>query len=133
MGLKRLQTVAGLWSWKGVFHTGLVLLLVVTISATTSGVVFAQNSPPPDPSMVAAQVKKFGVGKSVKIKLVGGEKLNGHIQSIEAEGFTLRLSKAAGERSIPYAQVAEIKDPSPIFWILVGAVLVIVVIVAAKR
>ena len=29
--------------------------------------------------------------------------------------------------------VAEIKDPGPIFWILVGAAIVIVIIVAAKH
>ena len=133
MGSNRSRAVTGFWRSKGVFHTGLVLLLVVAVSGTTAGVAFAQNSPASDPSMVAAQVKKFGVGKSVKIKLVGGEKLNGHIQSIGAEGFTVKLAKAGGERSIPYAQVVEIKDPGPIFWILVGAVLVIVVIVAAKR
>jgi hypothetical protein len=65
--------------------------------------------------------------------LIGGEKLNGHIQSIGADGFTLRLAKAGGQRSIQYAQVAEIKDPGPIFWMLVGAAIVIAIIVAAKR
>jgi len=133
MGSNRPQTVRGFWRGKGAFHTGLSLLLVVAISETTAGAAFAQTSPAPDPSLVAAQVKKFGVGKSVKIKLVDGEKLNGHIQSIGAEGFTVKLAKAGGERSIPYAQVAEIKDPGPLFWILVGAAIVIVIIVAAKR
>jgi hypothetical protein len=111
----------------------LVILLVVALSGTTAGMAFAQTPPAPDPSLIAAQVKKFGVGKSVKVKLIGGEELKGHIRSIGGEGFTVRLSKAGGERSIPYAQVAEIKDPGPIFWMLVGAVIVIVVIVAAKR
>ncbi|MGD0129313.1 MAG: hypothetical protein ABSF46_28645 [Terriglobia bacterium] len=133
MGSRRSLTVTGFWRSKGVFHAGLVHLLVMAISGATAGVAFAQNSPAPDPSLVAAQVKKFGVGKSVKIKLVDGEKLNGHIQSIAAEGFTVKLAKAGGERSIPYAQVAEIKDPGPLFWILVGATIVIVIIVAAKH
>ncbi len=133
MGSNRSETLTGFWRSHGVFHTGLVLLLVVAIWGTTAGVAFAQNSAAPDPSMVAAQVKKFGVGKSVKIKLVDGEKLNGHIQSFGAEGFTVKLAKAGGERSIPYAQVAEIKDPGPLFWILVGAAIVIVIIVAAKH
>ena len=117
----------------GAFHKALALLLAALLVDTTPGIAFAQTSPAPDPSLVAAQVKKFGVGKSVKVNLIGGEKLNGHIQSIGADGFTVKLSKAGGERSIPYAQVAEIKDPGPIFWILVGAALVIVIIVAAKR
>ena len=133
MGSNHSLTVRGFRRGKGAFHTGLSLLLVVAISETTAGAAFAQTSPAPDPSLVAAQVKKFGVGKSVKIKLVDGEKLNGHIQSIAAEGFTVKLAKAGGERSIPYAQVAEIKDPGPLFWILVGATIVIVIIVAAKH
>jgi hypothetical protein len=29
--------------------------------------------------------------------------------------------------------VAEVKDPGPIFWMLVGAAIVIAIIVAAKR
>ena len=132
-GSIRSETVTGYSRSKGVFRTGLVHLLVVAISATTAGVAFAQNSPAPDPSLVAAQVRKFGVGKSVKVKLIGGEKLNGHIQNIGAEAFTVKLAKAGGERSIPYAQVAEIKDPGPLFWILVGAAIVIVIIVAAKH
>jgi len=133
LGLNRSENVMSISRSKGVFHTGLVHLLIVAISVTTAGVAFAQTSPAPDPSIVAAQVKKFGVGKSVKIRLVGGEKLSGHIQNIAAEGFTVKLAKSGGERSIPYAQVAEIKDPGPLLWILVGAALVIVIIVAAKH
>lgn len=126
------HTVAGFWRGKGAFRKPLVILLAVAISETAA-IGFAQTSPAPEPSLVAAQVKKFGVGKSVKVKLIGGENLSGHIQSIAADGFTVRLSKAGGERSIPYAQVAEIKDPSPIFWILIGAAAVIIIIVAAKH
>ena len=127
------RTGLGFRRGTGAFSKALALLLAVALADTTAGVAFAQTAPAPDPSLVAAQVKKFGVGKSVKVKLIGGEKLNGHIQSIGADAFTVKLSKAGGERSVPYAQVAEIKDPGPIFWILVGAVIVIVVIVAAKR
>ena len=132
-GSNQSRSATGFRRGKGALHQGLVILLVVALSGTTAGIAFAQTSPAPDPSLVAAQVKKFGVGKSVKVTLIGGEKLNGHIQSIGAEGFTVRLSKAGGEKSIPYAQVAEIKDPGPIFWMLVGAAVVIAIIVAAKR
>jgi hypothetical protein len=132
-GSNQSRAVAGFWRGDGVFHNALVVLLVVALSWTTAGVAFAQTSPSPDPSLVAAQVKKFGVGKSVKVKLIGGEELKGHIRSIGAEGFTVRLSKAGGEKSIPYAQVAEVKDPGPIFWMLVGAAIVVAIIVAAKR
>ena len=132
-GPNQSRTATGFRRGNGALHQGLVILLIVGLLGTTAGMAFAQTSPAPDPSLIAAQVKKFGVGKSVKVKLIGGEKLNGHIQSIGAEGFTVRLSKAGGEKSIPYAQVVEIKDPGPIFWMLIGAAVVIAIIVAAKR
>jgi len=112
---------------------GLVYLLAVALMGADTVSGYAKESQPPDPSVVAGQVKKFGVGKSVKVKLVGGEKLSGHIREISGDSFTITLSKGGGERAIPYAQVVEVKDPSPIFWILVGAALVIVIIVAARH
>jgi len=114
-------------------RSGLAILLAVAMAGANTLSGFAQAPQAADPSMVAAQVKKFGVGKSVKVTLIGGEKLNGHIQSISAESFTITINKAGSARAIPYNQVVEIKDPGPIFWILVGAALVIVIIVAAKR
>jgi hypothetical protein len=78
--------------------------------------------------VVEGQVKKFGVGKNVKVTLVGGEQVLGHIRTIGADSFTVKVHKANTERSIPYAQVTDIKDPGPLTWILVGAALVIVVI-----
>ena len=116
-----------------VLHKELVLLLSVALVCTNTAIAFAKDSPPTDPTLVAAQVKKFGVGKSVKVALIGGEKLNGHIQSIGPDTFTVKLSKARGGKAIAYAQVVEIKDPSPLFWMLVGAAIVIVIIVAVKR
>jgi len=133
MGSNVSSTVAGFWHSNGALRKGLVLLLVVALLETTASAAFGQASSAPDPSLVMAQVKKFGIGKSVKVTLVGGEKLRGHIGSIGGESFTVKLAKSGGERPIPYAQVAEIKDPSPLFWILIGAALVIVVIVAAKH
>jgi len=132
-GPNQSRTATGFRRGRGALHQGLVILLVVALSGTTAGMAFAQASPAPDPSLIAAQVKKFGVGKSVKVTLIGGEVLKGHIRSIGTEDFTVKLSKAGGERSIPYAQVAEIKDPGPIFWMLIGAAIVIIIIVSAKR
>jgi hypothetical protein len=82
---------------------------------------------------VASQVKKLGVGKAVKVKLIGGEKLSGRIQSIAVDTFTIKLSKGGGERAIPYAQVAEVKDPSPLTWMLIGAAVVILIIIVARH
>jgi len=120
-------------SMAGPLRNGLVVFLALALASADTVSLFAKAPQAVDPSVAAAQVKKFGVGKSVKVKLLGGEKLSGHIQSIGAETFTITVNKAGSERAIPYSQVVEIKDPSPIFWILVGAALVIIVIVAAKR
>jgi hypothetical protein len=116
-----------------VLRQGLVILLAAVLACADTVSLFAKDSQTPDPAVVAALVKKFGVGKSVKVKLLGGEKLNGHIQSIGADTFTITVSKAGAERAIPYNQVAEIKDPGPLFWILIGAALVVVLIVAVKH
>jgi hypothetical protein len=115
------------------FRGGLVLLLTTALLATESGVAFAQGPQAPDPAAVQSQVKKFGVGKSVKMKLVNGEQVSGHISAIGADSFTVRINKSSTERTIPYAQVTEIKDPGPIGWILIGAAIVIVIILIAHH
>jgi hypothetical protein len=82
------------------------------------------------PSAVEAQVRKFGVGKDVKVTLTGGKKLRGHISSIGEGSFTIKLRKSKAEREIPYNQVALVKDPGPLVWILVGVAIAVIVIVA---
>jgi len=115
------------------FRTMLVALLGTAFLGTSTLPAFAQAPPTPDASAVASQVKKFGVGKSVKVTLIGGERLSGHIRSISADSFTVKVAKTAVERPIPYDQVAEIKDPSPLFWMVVGATIVIVIIIIAHH
>ena len=117
----------------GALRKGLVYLLAFALTGAETVSAYAKESQAPDPSVVASQVRKFGVGKAVKVKLAGGERLNGHIQSIGGDAFTIKLSHGGGERTIPYTQVTEVKDPSPIFWILVGAALVIAIIVVARH
>ncbi len=109
-------------------RSGLTLLLAVWLLGTEAAPTFAMGPQTPDPSTVETQVKKFGVGKSVKVSLVGGELVRGHIRAIDADSFTVKTCKSS-ERSIPYAQVTEIKDPpGPITYILIGAAIVVVVI-----
>jgi len=133
MGSSESGGIAGFSGSTQVFRQGLAILLTIALMGAETASAFAKESQAPDPSMVAAQVKKFGVGKAVKVKLMGGERVSGHIRSIGADAFTIKLSKEGGERVIPYAQVGEVKDPSPLTWMLVGAAIVIVIIVAAKR
>jgi len=115
------------------FRPALVLLLAVALLGTETVPTFAKAPQTPDPAMVETQVKKFGVGKSVRVKLVGGEQISGHIRSIGADSFTVKTGKPASEKSIPYAQVTDIKDPGPLTWMLIGAAIVIIIIVAARH
>lgn len=108
-------------------RTGLVLLLLVALLSTETVPAFGQTQQAPDPSTVENQVKMWGVGKSVKMTLLSGEKVSGHIRAIGTDSFTVKAHKT--ERSIPYAQVIAIKDPGPITWVLVGAAIVIVTVI----
>lgn len=133
MGPNQSSRVTTLFGSTQVLRQGLAILLAVALTCAGTASAFAKESQAPDPSLVEAQVKKFGVGKAVKVKLIGGERVSGHIRSIGADAFTIKLGKDGGERAIPYAQVGEVKDPSPLTWMLIGAAIVILIIVAAKR
>lgn len=114
-----------------VIRGGVGILLVAAALGLFATVSFAGKPQPADPSVVQAQVKKFGVGKEVKVKLLGGEKVGGHIHRIGAYSFTIRVDKSKSEREIPYDQVVQVKDPSPLTWMALGAAIVIVILVAA--
>jgi hypothetical protein len=115
-----------------VFRSVATTLLAAVTAWSLTVPSFAKVPQNPDPSTVKAQVTKFGVGKEVKVKLVGGEKLSGHIQSIAPDSFTVKLDKSAGEKQIPYDQVLMVKDPSPLTWMLIGAAIVIVIIIVVR-
>jgi hypothetical protein len=109
------------------------LLLAAALTGTETVPAFGKQAPAPDPAIVAGLVKKIGAGKPVKVTLTSGEKLSGHIRSIAIDNFTVKLSKAGGERTIPYAQVLEIKDPGPLTWMLIGAAAVVLIIIVAHH
>ena len=133
MGSNKSRNIAGFSGSMRALRKGSVFLLAVALASTNTISTFAKQSQASDPSTVAGQVKKFGVGKAVKVKLTGGEKLSGHIQSIGVDTFTVKLSKRGGERTIPYAQVAEVKDPGPLTWMLIGAAVVILIIIVVHH
>ena len=86
-----------------------------------------------DPAAVKAKVEKLGVGEHVMVKRADGPTLRGHIVGIEQDAFKLRPDKTSMDVLIAYDQVVKVrKNPGPFAWMLVGAILVIVVIVAAK-
>ena len=133
MGSNKSPSIAGFSRSTQALRKGLAFLLAVAMASAETVSTFAKQSQAPDPATVASQVRKFGVGKAVKVKLTGGEKLSGRIQSIGGDSFTVKVSKTGGQRTIPYSQVTEVKDPGPLTWILVGATLVIVIIIVAHH
>lgn len=87
-----------------------------------------------DPGKVKVKVERLGVGEHVMVRQLGGLTLHGHITGIEQDGFKIHPDKAESEVLIAYDQVVKIrKNPGPATWMLLGAVLVIVAIVAATR
>ena len=115
-----------------IFRTGWVLLLAVALLGTESVPAFAQGAQTSDASTVESQVKKFGVGKSVKVTLANGEQIKEHIWAISADSFTVKVSKRSTARSIPFAQVTEVKDPGFLVWELICAAVAVVIVVIIR-
>ncbi len=112
---------------------GIAVLLAVSL---TFAAIPGLSAPPNIPRSVAvkARVEKLGVGEHVMVKLAEGPKLHGHIIRIEDHSFQLQPDRQQAEVQIPYDHVVTIKkNPGAITWMLVGAVLVIIIIVAATR
>jgi ribosomal protein S1 len=111
----------------------LVWFLVIALLGVETIPVFAKA---PQSDMDAATVKglvqQFGVGKSVKMTLKDGQQVSGHIKSVGADSFTVKVGKAS-ERTIPYSQVTFIKDPGAVTWMLIGAAIVIAIIIIVKH
>ena len=94
---------------------------------------FARTPKAIDPEAVKAKVEKLGVGEHVMVKRLEGQTLRGHITEIDQGGFKIRPDKTSTEVMIAYDQVVKVrKNPGPIGWMLVGAVLVIVIIAATR-
>lgn len=86
-----------------------------------------------DPAAVKVKVEKLGVGEHVMVKRTEGPSLHGRITGIEENAFTIHPDNTSAEVLIAYDHVLKIrKNPGPIGWMLVGAILVIVIIVAAR-
>lgn len=73
MGSNKSRSVAGFSGSTRALRKGLVFLLAVALTGTETVCAFARESQVSDRSTVVSQVKKFGVGKAVKVKLTGGK------------------------------------------------------------
>lgn len=114
-------------------QAGSVLLLAVVLLAAQTAQTFAQTLQTADASAAEAQVKKFGIGKCVKVTLAGGEQLKGHIWAISPDSFTVKIGKSSPMRSIPYSQVTEIKDPGPLVWMLICAAAAVAIVLIIRH
>ena len=109
-------------------HVAAVLAIVMSCMAVPG---FARAPKAVNPEAVKAKVEKLGVGEHVMVKRTEGPKLRGHITGIEQEGFKLKQDKTQAEVLIPYDDVLQVKkNPGAITWMLLGAALVVIIIVA---
>jgi hypothetical protein len=116
-----------------IFRRTITLLLALAVLSLGSVPVIAKSSQSPDPSAIEAKVKKLGVGEHVMVKLVTGEKLHGHIMSINGHSFSLQPDTAPSQTEIAFRQVAKIKkNPGPIVWMLIGGLIAVIVIAATR-
>ena len=111
--------------------------LLATVLASmiwgNAGLMFAGTPKAPNPDAVKAKVEKLGVGEHVMVKRTEGPTLRGHNVAIDESGFKIHPDNTTTEVAIAYGEVLKVrKNPGPFTWMLVGAILVIVVIVAAK-
>lgn len=109
--------------------------LISVLLASTMGLmpVLGLAGPPniPHPEVVKAKVEKLGVGEHVMVKRTEGPELHGYIVGIEEQAFKLKPDHAQAEVLIPYDHVLKVKkNPGALTWMLVGATLAIIVIVA---
>ena len=111
--------------------TAVTLILAMTFSAVPG-----MAGPPKltSPDTLRAKVEKLGVGEHVMVKRTEGPKLHGHITAIDEQSFRLRPDNVQAELLIPYTDVLKIKkNPGAITWMLVGAALLVIVVVAVTR
>jgi hypothetical protein len=112
----------------------LALLLVVAVLSTMTIPAFASTPKSADPDRAKQKVEKLGVGEHVAVKRVAGKTLHGHITAIGEQSFKLHADNEIAESEIAYNQVLNVKkNPGPIGWMLLGAVVAVVIIVAVVK
>ncbi len=99
-----------------------VLILLLTNLACFSTVQAQQNEK--HTAKVKTAVSNNGTGPAVAVKLFDGRKINGQIQEIKDDRFTVIEEKTNAKSEILYSQVKEFKGRSPHshkgIWVTVG-------------
>ena len=84
---------------------------------------------------VRAQVAQIGVGEKarVEIKLRDNTKLKGYVSTAGADSFTVTEAKTGAQKTVAYADVAQVKKPagglSPLAWGIIGGAAVAAIVV----
>jgi small nuclear ribonucleoprotein (snRNP)-like protein len=68
-----------------------------------------QAATPPNPLSLKERVSMFGVGAKIKLRLTDGEKLDGSIEAISDEAFSLTSGNGERPRQIAYNEVADLQ------------------------
>jgi hypothetical protein len=75
---------------------------------------------------VRAQVARLGVGEKarVEVKLRDNTQLKGYVSTAGADSFTVADAKTGAQKTVTYADVAQVKKPagglSPLTWGIIG-------------
>ena len=86
----------------------------------------------PDPIEARRTVVGLGIGKHVMVKLAGGRKVHGNIETVEADHFTLLPDHQATALPIAYADIWQVEpNLSRTGWIIVVAAVAAVIVVIA--
>ena len=112
---------------------GMAVLLTLAVMTLSIGPAYGASRKMPDPIKSHGKVKKLGVGQHVFVKLSNGTKIRGHIVGLGEDSFTLKPDKRTDTMQIAYAEVLKVREnPGPLFWMAIGAAVVIIIIVAAR-
>jgi hypothetical protein len=119
---------------EAVRRQSLALLLVAALLSTTTVPAFAKAPNTSDPELIKRKVEKLGVGEHVAVKRLADKTLHGHITAIGEQSFKLHADDATSETEIAYDQVLNVKkNPGPVGWMVLGAVLLVIIVVAVKH
>src|SRR5207248_11542869 len=127
------RSYRGLHTYGAVRRRAVALVLFMVLEGSQNVPALATSPKTLGPVAAEVKVKKLGVGEHVMVKIVGGKKLHGHITEISERSFALQPDHENSVRQIAYDQILEVrKNPGPITWMLIGAAIVIIVIVATR-
>lgn len=90
------------------FTAQILTLGLLHFTLASSGAKLRAASPP---AALKQRVEQFGVGTELKVKLAGGDKLRGQVESIGEDSFTLAPKNGGDPREIAYNDLENLRYP----------------------